>query len=125
MKVPGMNQKEFIGKIFKECQDEKDHAFSIVCCFNDRKDMKHCIQAFLDKFIYIRRSEIHIDAIGDYFTTRLENIYIYFIYDGCKCLDGLNPSLLFIQEGCYNSNIADILQFKSKCVKNSQIYYFI
>lgn len=120
-----MNQKEFIEKIFKECQDQKDHDFSIVCCFRDRKDMKHCIQDFLDKFIYIRKSEIHIGAISDYFSTKHENINIHFIYDGCKCLDGLNPSLLFIQEGFYHSNIADILQFKSKYVKNSQIHYFI
>lgn len=120
-----MNQEECVNKIFKEVMFSKpDHPLTIVCCFHSRRDMQNFIQSFFDKFIDIRKTKIKLGTVSDCFSTTVENNKIFFMHDNCKCLDGINPGLFFYQEGIYYSKIIECFKFKSKCVKNSEIYSF-
>lgn len=119
-----MNKEDFLNNIFNELRAEKDLPFTIVCCFNSRRDMKNAIQSLLDKFIYIRRTKINIGDVADSFSIKHENTYVYFFLDGSKNIDGINPSQLYIQEGFYHSNITDVFKYKLSAVKNSQLFYF-
>lgn len=119
-----MNKEDFLNNIFNELRAEKNFPFTIVCCFNSRRDMKNAIQSLLDKFIYIRRTKINIDDVASSFSTKHENTHVYFFLDGSKNLDGVNPDQLYIQEGCYYSNITDVFKYKLSYVKNSQLFYF-
>lgn len=121
-----MNQKECINEIFNEVMFSKpDHPLTIVCCFHSRKDMQNFIQSFYDKFkIQINLETVSDWNVSDHFSTTVLENRIFFIHDNCKCTDGINPNLFFYQEGFYYSQIIELFEFKSKCVKNSEIYSF-
>lgn len=121
-----MNQKECINQIFKEVMFSKpDHPLTIVCCFHSRKDMQNFIQSFFGKFkIQINLGTVSDWTVSDHFSTTVLENRIFFLHDNCKCLDGINPDLFYYQEGNYYSQIIELFEFKSKRVKNSEIYSF-
>lgn len=120
-----MNKQECINKIFNEVMFSKpDHPLTIVCCFHSRKDMQKFCQSLCDKFTYPRKTKINLGTISDCFSSTVENNHIFVMHDNCKCLDGINPDLFYYQEGIYHSQIIELFKFKSKSVKNSQIYSF-
>lgn len=121
-----MNQKECINHIFIEVMFSKpDHPLTIVCCFHSRRDMQNFIQSFYDKFkIQINLETVSDWNMSDHFSTTVLENRIFFILDNCKCLDGINPTLFYYQEGIYHSQIIDFFKFRLKYVKNSEIYSF-
>lgn len=121
-----MNKEECINKIFKEVMFSKpDHPLTIVCCFHNRKDMQNFIQLFYDKFkIKINFGIVSDWTVSVHFSTAVLENRIHFMQDNCKCLDGINPDLFYYQEGIYHSQIIEFFKYKSKYVKNSQIYSF-
>ena len=120
-----MNKEECINKIFKEVMFSKpDHPLTIVCCFHSRRDMQNFIQSFYDKWKIKTPLKIVSDWPSDCISTTVLENRIFFIHDNCKSLDGINPDLFYYQEGFYHSQIIDLFKFKSKCVKNSEIYSF-
>lgn len=86
--------------------------------------MQDFIQAFFDKFIYVRGTKINLDSVSNFFSTHCENTYIYMMLDGCKNLDGINPDLVITQEGLYYSNIIEFFRHRLLAVKNSQFITF-
>ena len=119
-----MNKKECVNRIYNELMTERNRPFTIVCCFHSRRDMQNFIQSILDKFIYIRKTKINLGTVSDCFSSTVGDNRIYFMHDNCKSLDGINPDLFYYQEGFYHSQIIDLFEFKSKCVKNSEVYSF-
>lgn len=125
-----MNKEECINKIFKEVMFSKpDHPLTIVCCFHSRKDMQNFIRSFFDKFFHNMKTKINLETVhnwtfSDCFSTTVLDNRIFFLHDNCKCLDGINPDLFYYQEGKYYSQIIELLKFRSKSVKNSEIYSF-
>lgn len=119
-----MNKEECVNRIYNELMTERNRPFTIVCCFHSRRDMQNFIQSILDKFIYIRKTKINLGTVSDCFSSTVGDNRIYFMHDNCKSLDGINPDLFYYQEGFYHSQIIDLFKFKSKCVKNSEIYSF-
>lgn len=119
-----MNKEECVNRIYNELMTERNRPFTIVCCFHSRRDMQNFIQSILDKFIYIRKTKINLGTVSDYFSSTVGDNRIYFMLDNCKCTDGINPNLFYYQEGFYYSQIIQLFEFKSKCVKNSEIYSF-
>lgn len=119
-----MNKEECVNRIYNELMTERNRPFTIVCCFHSRRDMQNFIQSVLDKFIYIRKIKINLGTVSDCFSSAVGDNWIFFIHDNCKCLDGINPDLFYYQEGRYYSQIIELFKFKSKCVKNSEIYSF-
>ena len=119
-----MNKEECVNRIYNELMTERNRPFTIVCCFHSRRDMQNFIQSILDKFIYIRKTKINLGTVSDCFSSTVGDNRIYFMHDNCKSLDGINPDLFYYQEGFYHSQIIDLFEFKSKCVKNSEVYSF-
>lgn len=119
-----MNKEECVNRIYNELMTERNRPFTIVCCFHSRRDMQNFIQSILDKFIYIRKTKIDLGIVSDCFSSTVGDNRIYFMHDNCKSLDGINPDLFYYQEGRYYSQIIKLFKFKSKYVKNSEIYSF-
>ena len=119
-----MNKEECVNRIYNELMTERNHHFTIVCCFNSRRDMQNFIQSLLDKFIYIRKTKINLGTVSDCVSSTVENNHVYFMHDNCKFTDGIYPDLFYYQEGKYYSQIIEIFKYKSKGVKNSEIYSF-
>lgn len=119
-----MTREECVTLIYNECMRIDKHKKTIVCCFNSRKVMQDFIQAFFDKFIYVRGTKINYIGVGDYFSTRCDNTNIYMLLDGCKYLDGINPDLLITQKGRYGTNIIEVFRHKLLAVENPQFITF-
>lgn len=116
-----MNKQECINQIFKEIMFSKpDHPLTIVCCFHSRRDMQNFIQLFYDKF----GIKISFGIVSDCSSTTVLGNRIFFLHENYKRLDGINPNLFYYQEGIYDSQIIEFFKFRSKYVKNSQIYSF-
>jgi hypothetical protein len=119
-----MTREECVTLIYNECMRIDKHKKTIVCCFNSRKVMQDFIQAFFDKFIYVRGTKINLSTVSNFFSTHCENTNIYMLLDGCKNLDGINPDIFISEEGFYYSNIVEVLRHKLLAVKNSQFITF-